>query len=327
MSAQTKPAFRVIGILDPSVGSENVGDEIIYDAVRSEISRLFGDPLVIRVSTHEYMSSKARRLLDKAEHVFVGGSNLLKSKMEWNIQWKLNPRDLISPRGAILLGCGWRHDEGAPTPYTRLLYRRVLSPTALHSLRDSSAQAQLQRAGFTSALNTACVTMWRLTPEHCAAIPQSKADEVVLTLTEYHADRENDRRMVELAFRHYERVSLFVQQPEDYAYARSLTENSFAEVVASLGTYDRLLERSIDYIGTRLHGGMRAIQKGKRALIVVVDNRARDIGADTGIPIIRRQDIGTQLEAWINTPSPTRITLPDAAIAAWRGQFASTAQS
>ena len=72
---------------------------------------------------------------------------------------------------------------------------------------------------------------------------------------------------------------------------------------------------------------MRAIQKGKRALIVVVDNRARDIGADTGIPIIRRQDIGTQLEAWINTPSPTRITLPDAAIAAWRGQFASTAQS
>lgn len=321
MTAEPHHDFRVIAVLDPSVTTENVGDEIIFDAVRAEIQRLFGDPLLIRISTHSYMTGDARKLLNKASHVFVGGSNLLRSKMEWNIQWKLSPLDLLVRRSAILLGCGWRHDEGAPTPYTRMLYKRVLSPTAVHSLRDSSATAQLQKAGFGRALNTACITMWGLSPQHCAAIPTEKADDVVITLTAYHADPANDREMVEAAFRHYRNVSLFVQQPEDFAYARSLTEKPFHRVVASLGAYNELLEGSIDYIGTRLHGGMRAIQKKKRALIAVIDNRARDIGADTGIPIVARQGLGPNVERWITTAAPTRITLPHAAIQAWRSQF------
>lgn len=321
MTVKPHDDFRVVAVLDPSVTTENVGDEIIFDAVRTEIQRLFGDPLLIRVSTHAYMTGDARKLLNKASHVFVGGSNLLKSKMEWNTQWKLSPVDLLARRNAILLGCGWRNDEGAPTLYTRMLYKRMLSPTALHSLRDSSAMAQLHKAGFREALNTACITMWGLTPEHCAAIPTGKADDVVITLTAYHPDPVNDREMVETAFRQYRNVSLFVQQPEDFAYARSLTDKPYHRVVASLSAYDELLDGSIDYVGTRLHGGMRAIQKKKRALIAVIDNRARDIGADTGIPIVDRQGIGPNLERWANTAAPTRITLPDAAIAAWRGQF------
>jgi len=321
MTVTPHDAFQVIAVLDPSVTTENVGDEIIFDAVRTEIQRLFGDPLLIRISTHAFMTGDARRLLKKASHVFVGGSNLLRSRMEWNIQWKLSPIDLLVRRNAILLGCGWRNDEGAPTPYTRMLYKRVLSPTALHSLRDSSATAQLQKAGFGNSLNTACITMWGLTQEHCAAIPTGKAEDVVITLTAYHPDLENDRAIVEAAFRHYRNVSLFVQQPEDFVYARSLTDKPFHRVVASLSAYDALLEGSIDYIGTRLHGGMRAIQKKKRALIAVIDNRARDIGADTGIPVVPRPGLHPHVERWITTTAPTRITLPDAAIAAWRGQF------
>ncbi|MFD2134643.1 polysaccharide pyruvyl transferase family protein [Novosphingobium resinovorum] len=321
MNIEPDHKFRVIAVLDPSVTSENVGDEIIFDSVKAEIRRLFGDPLLIRVSTHAYMSGDASRLLKKASYVFVGGSNLLKSKMEWNIQWKLSPLDLLNRRNAILLGCGWRHDEGRPTPYTRMLYNRILSPTALHSLRDSSAQAQLQKAGFSKSLNTACVTMWNLTPEHCAAIPAQKADNVVVTLTAYHPDVESDKKLLEVAFKNYKNVSLFVQQPEDFLYARSLTDNDFYRVVASLDAYDELLSQPTDYIGTRLHGGMRAIQRQRRALIIVVDNRARDIGRDTGLPIASKQDLAQQLDGWINTPQPTRIALPDAAIAEWRSQF------
>jgi polysaccharide pyruvyl transferase WcaK-like protein len=314
--------MRVIAILDPSVGTENVGDEIIYDSVRREVDALFNSPLVIRVSSHEFMLWETRRLLAKAEHIFLGGSNLLKSKMEWNTQWKLSPMDLFGRLNAIALGCGWKHYDGNPTPYTRMLYSRSLSQTKLHSVRDGMSASQLAKAGVPHVANTACVTMWNLTPEHCATLPAIKAEAAVITLTEYHADRHFDRYLVETVFAKYKDVHLFVQQPEDFAYGIELAPRPFASVVSSLKAYDAVLSGNVDYLGTRLHGGIRAIQKGKRTLIVGIDNRAAEITRDTGLPVIFRGELCERLLRWIDTPAATTIRLPVEAISRWRGQFA-----
>ena len=47
----------------------------------------------------------------------------------------------------------------------------------------------------------------------------------------------------------------------------------------TLEAFDNLLESEIDldYIGTRLHAGIRAIQKKRRSIIIGVDNRALEM--------------------------------------------------
>jgi hypothetical protein len=55
-------------------------------------------------------------------------------------------------------------------------------------------------------------------------------------------------------------------------------------------------------------------------LIIVVDNRAAEIGRDTGCPVVARDD-QAGIRAWIEGSEPLQITLPTEAIDTWRGQF------
>src|SRR5690606_27172391 len=148
--------MTVVALLDPSIGSDNVGDEIIYTAVRREIDAAFDHPLVLRFSSHEFLLWNSRKTLAKADHVLVGGSSLLKSRMEWSTGWKLGAFALLSRPQAILLGCGWHGRLEPPSLYSRLLYRRVLSSSAIHSVRDQVSLENLKHAGIESVLNTAC---------------------------------------------------------------------------------------------------------------------------------------------------------------------------
>lgn len=77
---------------------------------------------------------------------------------------------------------------------------------------------------------------------------------------------------------------------------------------------------SFDYIGTRLHGGMRCLQNQRRALIIEVDNRATEIAKDTGLPTVKRDGFAT-ISGWIEGAVRPSIHLPLDAIAQWRGQF------
>lgn len=52
----------------------------------------------------------------------------------------------------------------------------------------------------------------------------------------------------------------------------------------------------IDYVGTRLHGKIRVLNREKRAIILAVDNRAIEIANDTALPVVRREDIQ---KSWI----------------------------
>lgn len=314
--------MRKIVILDPSVGTENVGDEIIYDAVRTELNRLFPEAFFIRVSTHEFMLWETRRIIHGADHIFAGGSNLLKSRMEWNIQWKLSPIDYFRLKDVILLACGWRHYDGTPTPYTKSLYNRVLSKRYNHSVRDSMALSKLQSTGMSNVVNTACVTMWQLSSSHCAQIPTSKSIDAVVTVTAYNPNEQADRLFLTTVIEQYRNTYLFVQQPDDLDYAQRLAEGRLIPIAPTLNEFDKLLATEIDYIGTRLHGGIRAMQKMKRTTIISIDNRATEIAKDTNIPVIERNDV-QMLSAWINGAADTRIKLPQTDIDSWRRQFES----
>jgi polysaccharide pyruvyl transferase len=226
----------------------------------------------------------------------------------------------------VLLGVGWQQYGGEPDAPTRLFFRSVLSRTMLHSVRDQHTCAKL-RPYVPTAIYTACPTMWMLDDERCCHVPVRKARHAVFAVTYYRPAPEQDRKVFELLKRRYETVFFWPQQSRDLPYAREIGLEGFVPIEPDVAEYDRVLDtEDVDFVGARLHGGIRALQRGRRALIVPVDNRATEISKSTALPVASRDDLDA-IERWIANPQPTRIVLPRDAIEQWKAQFApATAQ-
>ena len=69
--------------------------------------------------------------------------------------------------------------------------------------------------------------------------------------------------------------------------------NKIQVLPQSLEGYDNLLKSSddLDYIGTRLHAGIRALQFKRKSIIVGIDNRSKEISKDINLPIINRKEM------------------------------------
>ena len=86
-------------------------------------------------------------------------------------------------------------------------------------------------------------------------------------------------------------------------------------------SFDELLEKNeIDYIGTRLHAGIRAIQKKRRALILSIDNRATEMSNDICMNVVPRE-AADRIEFFITSEYKTAIKIPQQNIDAWKAQF------
>ena len=311
-----------IALFDPSIASANLGDQIILDAVHRELTDLLPLEQIISVPTQEVISRLSIQRAMQASHRLVGGTNLLSAKMRQYKQWQLTLRQSFNLQDVTLMGVGWWQYQGKPDLYTRTILRNVLSRQRLHSVRDEYTRQKLTSIGIENVLNTGCPTMWRLTPEHCSRIAASKATAVVLTLTDYHPNLVNDIRLIDMLKKHYATVYFWPQGSGDMSYFRSLQCDGIEILRPSLAAYDELLQSatSLDFVGTRLHGGVRAMQKLRRALIVTVDNRAKEISADTSLPIASRDDMDA-VEHWICHPSATKITMNSTAISKWKEQL------
>ena len=189
-------AMKRAVVLDTSVASTNVGDQIIMEAVRAGLREPLEGALVTTVASHDRMGPKGRGLIKKADLVVAGGSNLISSHMWIRAVWKLGLRDAFIDMNTVLMGVGWYQHQRKPDPYTAWLLKRVLHPTALHSVRDSHAQAMLASIGITNVINTGCPTLWKLSGRGAAVFPRERAREVVTTLNSYIPDREADRRLI-----------------------------------------------------------------------------------------------------------------------------------
>jgi polysaccharide pyruvyl transferase WcaK-like protein len=307
--------------------ASNLGDQIIEGAILDQLHLIFGHSVVInKVSTHLRFGPAERRLVDRADLVIVGGSNLLSSYMDGYFQWDLTLANALRVRRAILMGCGWWRDQGRANRYTRLLLTSALSWSHLHSVRDSQAYSQLGSINcgplrLLRSLNTGCPTMWSFLDQHQVTQRSSKGEVALAMLTDYDRDLEADRSMLSFLNANYSTVAFWPQGRDDLDYARDLgfdgviLERSLTALDAFLGS-----SKSIDYVGTRLHGGIRCLKAGARCLILTIDNRARSISHDTGLPTAARGD-HRALERWIEGAPAPNLLLPERAINMWRGQF------
>ena len=181
--------------------------------------------------------------------------------------------------------------------------------------------------GIHNALNTSCPTLWKLHDldtnrggrerQHC-----------LFTFTDYYRDPVADTEMLEIILRNYPgRIYYFPQGTEDVAYLHSL------EIYGSHREQITLLDHNVDalnevirdgdinYIGTRLHCGIKCLQNGIAAIIIAVDNRAAEIEKDVNLPVISRKEL-YRLQDWLDGKHLfDRIKLPLEAIKKWKRQF------
>lgn len=309
-------------ILDTAMGSDNCGDQIIMEACMMQLCDKLDVSTMQHVPTHQFPSNSERILLSNSRMKILCGTNILSGHMGRYGLWKLGP-DVASYRNTLLLGVGFDSTVPEFDDYTKRLFQTILSKEGIHSVRDSFSEKMLREMGIQNILNTGCPTMWRLTPEHCATIPTKKANNVVCTLTDYCRDEENDRAMLNILLENYQTVYFWLQGQNDLEYIRSLGyENKVTFVQPDLQSFDAVLEQAdLDYVGTRLHAGIRALNKGHRSLIVSIDNRAECIHVDTGLPIICRKDIPVSLIAELQGTIKTEIALPTKNICIWKKQF------
>ncbi|KAB0583588.1 polysaccharide pyruvyl transferase family protein [Ideonella dechloratans] len=309
-------------LFDPSIASSNLGDQIIIEAVKREISNLLPSEQIITAPTQEVISNISLRQAKNAKFRFVGGTNLLSSKMLRYAQWKIGLLQALKLKNVTLMGVGWWQYQPPPDLYTRTILRSILSHEEMHSVRDEYTRRMLSKIGIKNTINTGCPTMWQLTPEHCESITARRSTKAVLTLTDYHQDKQRDRNILDLLQKFYSTVYFWPQGSGDLRYLDSLRPIGVIRLTPSLRDYDQLLssDDDIDFIGTRLHGGVRALQFKHRALIIAVDNRAQEISKDTGLPVAARDDLES-IRKWIKNPGPTLIRMDSSAIDKWREQF------
>jgi len=313
--------MKLITILDTAACSSNLGDQVIMDAVNQNLNNIFPDDFFIRSHTHEVISKTSYRYIKNSDFIIVGGTNLLSSNMNSYNQWKVSLWDSLFVKDVILMGVGWWQYQKKPNLYTNILYNRLLNKNYFHSVRDGYTEQNLKSIGITNVINTCCPTMWSLTEEHCAKIPTKKSNSVLLTFTEYNQKPDYDSRLINILSQEYEKIYFWTQQPKDYEYIRNICGESVVYVKPSLKALDEILSSyDTDYVGTRLHAGIRALQHKRRALILSVDNRAIEIGRDTNLPTASREDMES-ISSWINSNYETQIKLPLANINEWRNQF------
>jgi polysaccharide pyruvyl transferase WcaK-like protein len=166
--------------------------------------------------------------------------------------------------------------------------------------------------------------MWQLTPEHCEEIPCQKGENVVFTLTDYKPSLENDQKLIKILERNYSKIFFWPQGSRDLIYIKTIinSESNIKIIPPTLAAFNELLKKnsSVDFIGTRLHGGIRSLQYGRRSLILSVDNRAKEISKDTNLPVIDRND-HEGIQQWINKKEHTQLNINFNAIGEWRNQW------
>ena len=327
--------MKKIAILDPSILSLNLGDEIIMESTRDALRSLTEDAFVVDMPTHApifhlrefWLRTRVpiTDIYDRLDYKFVCGTNLLvKNRIRRRNIWNLGLLDLQYIHDFIVVGVGSDGLDKPQNEYTKRFYEKALSHEYYHSTRDEQTKVFLESMGF-KALNTGCATLWKLTEEHCRQIPTKKADSVVFTLTDYQTAEDADRELIQILLRNYRHVTFWPQGFYDADYFQRLYPDACEDRVRLLqpnlrAFTDFLQSTDCDYVGTRLHGGIKAMQLKKRAVILGVDNRARDMNKSANLNYLERAELAS-LEQMINGDIVTDVHLDRDSIQTFLGQF------
>lgn len=320
--------MRKVALLNTAIFSFNQGDYIIMESAKKQLKDIVAKKFVVEIPTHavplhHYQYNKTmKKALREMNPKFVCGTNLLSKNMfKRRTTWNLNLYEAKHINNCVFLGVG-AGNIGKINWYTKKLLKRALSTEYIHSVRDEEAKRMLESIGL-KAINTGCVTLWNFDEEHCNKIPTKKSSKVVFTLTDYKKDKQKDQKLIDILNKNYEEVYFWVQGFGDLKYLNDLENTKNVQIIgSSVKEYTDFLQKNeCDFIGTRLHAGIKAMQEFRRAIILIVDNRARSMKRDYNLNCIERENIDNELENYINEDFKTKVMINKKAIETWKKQF------
>ncbi|MBD5554758.1 MAG: polysaccharide pyruvyl transferase family protein [Roseburia sp.] len=322
-----------VTILDTTIGSTDRGDDIVLQNCEKAIQPLIDNSFSMRFATHllnfrfyQYFRNGMKlQYTDSCDYKFIMGTNLLTSDIiSTRGQWMIGPVSKRLYKDSILFGVGTTQDNKKVTPLTKYIYKNILRKDIIHSVRDAQSVHMLEGfLGKGAVVDTGCPTLWGLTPKVCDRIPIKKARDVIVTLSGY-ADQQDpvqDQKMISILEREYEHIYFWAQTSVDVSYYNSLRHSKDATIIYSLKNYALLCENAnVDYVGTRLHGGIYAMQHGVRTLVVEIDHRARGFRESNHINTIERNKID-ELPDILNGNIKTEIILKEREIKEFLSQI------
>ena len=330
---------QVFCLFDVTIGTDNLGDEIIMLYGRKAIAELMDLSRYkeIDIATHTAPNEKELREIQRADVRLVCGTNIICPNLKKYSLWRFpeNPRlyhDVIG------MGIGM-NSYGDIDEYSAAVYSNLFHKKLPVSVRDEYTKTMLGRIGMTNVINTHCVSMWNRKETHLHGIPEKKPENVVFTLTAHRRDRTSDLALIRMLRKNYRTVYFWPQGEKDLEYLRILEEeertgkasagSAANELLTSgaaaivlprtLSAFENLLKKGdTDYIGTRLHGGIHALNLKARSFIIIVDNRAAEISRDTNLPCFSRQKDWSGLEKTIREPYRISLNINWQEIEKWK---------
>jgi polysaccharide pyruvyl transferase WcaK-like protein len=141
-------------------------------------------------------------------------------------------------------------------------------------------------------------------------------------LTDYGKAPKYDQILIDTLKRNYHKVFFWIQGAFDKTYFDQLQNTDGIEIVSpSLESYHQLLStEQLDYVGTRLHGGIYALQHQKRTIILSIDNRVQDIQESYSLPVLERSKI-SELGTFLNQRLEINVRINQQNIKKWLSQF------
>lgn len=307
-----------VGWLDPSVNSRNTGDQIIADAVFQELSHTLVEAELVRLPTQTFLNRSERSLVRSCDKFVVGGTNILNGNIPRYIQWKLDPGIYRAYRGRVsTMGVGWWQYQPSVNAISTRVWKGLLA-SGVNSVRDSYTAERLNEIGVT-AINTSCPTVWQLPAS--VSFSTTAPASVVMTITDYHRNSSRDARLIKGLQERYNEVLIWPQGSRDREYLASLGAN-LKFLGPALKDFDEVLASGdVDYVGTRLHAGIRALQFGVRSNILAIDNRAAEISRDIGLPVLSNSLSELDWKS-VESRQHLRLAVPHAQIAQWKANLA-----
>lgn len=317
--------MRKIVYFSPGIATSNIGDEIIADSAKRSLKTIFKSDFIVTLPTHSPISFYQLYQLRNYRTRIVLGSNLLKSTFfGYKRQWDVTLIKSLFAFPTILLGVGWWQYNNGPNFYTKILLRKMLAKNSIHSVRDKYTLDILNKIGIKNVVNTGCPSLWMLDNNHCSKIKSTKSKIVVFTLTDYNQEPVADKILIEELTKNYDEIFFWPQGSGDFDYLKKLLKNNLASIKfiePNLESFDDYLRNNeCDYVGTRLHAGIRALQNYRRSLIISIDNRAEEMSKSFNIPILSRININ-QIKYVVNNRIDVKIKIDKNAINAWKNQF------
>jgi len=303
-------------LLDTSLASLNLGDQIIVDSCMPFISK--NCEIVSVLPTHRLPNSeeyRAANTLGPDVMLFLG-TNVLSGNAFRLKQWPVNRRlrNFIAGR-TVMMGVGWWSDQSSEfTSQTLKFYREIAMRGVPWSVRDLATLHKMESIGV-EAVFTGCPTTWNLSN---FSTPVAGA-KIVSTLTSYRRNRKVDR----------EWVKSLMSQCEVFWWPQSVADTSY---MVSIGVpRERILSVDVrvlrhvllnwaeGYLGTRLHAGILALQLGVPTAVIQVDNRTRELGQDQSIPTVLRDS--EEIAKLLGNPKSGSIFVPETQINSWLEQL------